>query len=195
MNVAHIEPRTDLEGPGWRFAVWAQGCPIGCPGCCNPEMLAFEPKRQVTARDLVGEIPDGVEGVSLLGGEPFAQASGFGAFAQAARARGLSVVTFTGFGLAALRRRSDDGVALLLAETDLLIDGPYLASLRSTRRRFVGSDNQQLHFLSDRYRADDPAFAAANQVCMTLSPDGTLHVTGYPALVFDRTPGDETRLA
>jgi hypothetical protein len=61
--------------------------------------------------------------------------------------------------------------------------------LHSTRRRFVGSDNQQLCFLSDRYRPDHPSFAAANELRLTLSPDGTLHVAGYPAPVLDGTPG------
>ena len=39
---AQIVPCTEAEGPGARFALWFQGCPLRCPGCCNPEMLPFE---------------------------------------------------------------------------------------------------------------------------------------------------------
>ena len=35
-------PQTEAEGPGVRMAVWVQGCPMRCLGCCNPEMLPFE---------------------------------------------------------------------------------------------------------------------------------------------------------
>ena len=30
---------TEAEGPGRRWALWVQGCPLRCPGCCNPELL------------------------------------------------------------------------------------------------------------------------------------------------------------
>ena len=41
LSVAQIVPITEAEGPGLRFALWFQGCPLRCPGCCNPEMLPF----------------------------------------------------------------------------------------------------------------------------------------------------------
>jgi anaerobic ribonucleoside-triphosphate reductase activating protein len=42
LRVAQVVPCTEAEGPGRRFALWFQGCPLRCPGCCNPEMLPFE---------------------------------------------------------------------------------------------------------------------------------------------------------
>jgi anaerobic ribonucleoside-triphosphate reductase activating protein len=41
LRIAQILPSTAAEGPGRRFTLWFQGCPLGCPGCCNPEMLPF----------------------------------------------------------------------------------------------------------------------------------------------------------
>jgi len=124
-----------------------------------------------------------VEGISLLGGEPFAQAGGLASVAEGARAAGLSVMVFSGHLLTQLRRRAqtDPGVARLLAATDLLVDGPYLADKRTTTRRYIGSDNQGLHFLTDRYRPDDPRFSAPNHLELHLS-GGVLTVNGYPIL-------------
>src|ERR1700677_380389 len=41
VQVAQIVAMTEAEGPGRRFALWFQGCPLRCAGCCNPEMLPF----------------------------------------------------------------------------------------------------------------------------------------------------------
>src|ERR1700736_437021 len=80
LQIAQIVHCTEAEGPGRRFALWFQGCPLRCPGCCNPEMLAFEGGTPIPLGDLVGQIEaaaqsHGVEGITLLGGEPLAHAA------------------------------------------------------------------------------------------------------------------------
>src|SRR3954468_12436548 len=97
LQVAQIVADTEAEGPGRRFAVWVQGCPMRCQECCNPQMLRFEGGERTPVRDLVARAlgTEGVEGVSLLGGEPFAQAEGCAAFAEAVRAAGLSVMIYS----------------------------------------------------------------------------------------------------
>lgn len=183
--VAQWLPETGAEGPGLRMAVWVQGCPLRCPGCCNPEMLPFERAEGVqhlTVDALLDHLAASrAEGVTLLGGEPFAHARGLAAFAEGARALGRSVMVFSGFTLAALRASNDPEVARLLACADLLVDGPYDATRRTTRRRWIGSDNQELHFLTDRYRADDPRFAGENHVELRLR-GGVVTVSGWPTL-------------
>src|SRR3984893_9894288 len=90
IQVAQIVPCTEAEGPGRRFALWFQGCPLRCPGCCNPEMLPFEGGERValwTVVELVAEEArrHGVEGITLLGGEPLAHAAGAAGLARAVR--------------------------------------------------------------------------------------------------------------
>src|SRR5262245_43042604 len=91
LPIAQIVADTEAEGPGRRFAVWVQGCPLRCAGCCNPEMLRFEGGTPTLVSELVARARStaGIEGVSLLGGEPFAHASGCAAFARGAREAGL----------------------------------------------------------------------------------------------------------
>src|SRR5438874_3745508 len=93
LRVAQAVPFTEAEGPGRRFALWFQGCPLRCPGCCNPEMLPFEGGRALRLADVLARVAeaaraDGVEGLTLLGGEPLAHAAGAAALARAARAAG-----------------------------------------------------------------------------------------------------------
>ena len=37
IRLAGIEPESIVDGPGYRMAVFAQGCPHHCPGCHNPQ--------------------------------------------------------------------------------------------------------------------------------------------------------------
>src|SRR5215831_18638737 len=95
LQIAQIVPCTEAEGPGRRFAVWFQGCPLRCPGCCNPEFLSFEGGESRRLDDVLAELDAAdVEGITLLGGEPLAHAAGGAALAVAAQGRGLSVMVF-----------------------------------------------------------------------------------------------------
>jgi anaerobic ribonucleoside-triphosphate reductase activating protein len=185
LQVAQTVPCTEAEGPGRRFALWFQGCPLRCPGCCNPEMLPFEGGESMRLDPLIAQIEEmahsqGVEGITLLGGEPLAHAAGAAALAEAMQRRGLSVMVFTGYTLEEARRLPDPAVSRLLDCTDILVDGPYLREQPETRRRWIGSANQRIHFLSDRYRADDPRWLLPNTLEIRLrGPE--LSVNGFPA--------------
>ena len=184
LHVAQIVPVTEAEGPGRRFALWFQGCPLRCPGCCNPEMLPFEGGERLPLTEVVEQVraarEAGIEGITLLGGEPLSHAAGGVALARTVRAMDLTVMVFSGHTLDEARRLPDPAIAELLALTDILVDGPYLREHPETRRRWIGSANQQIHFLTDRYRADDPRWLLPNTLEIRLrGPE--LTVNGFPA--------------
>jgi anaerobic ribonucleoside-triphosphate reductase activating protein len=185
LRVAQVILSTEAEGPGRRFALWFQGCPLRCPGCCNPEMLPFDGGASQTVADLAEQIKEAarafqIEGITLLGGEPLAHAAGAAALARAAHGLNLSVMVFTGYVLEEALQISDPAVADLLKETDILVDGPYLRALPETRRRWIGSTNQRVHFLSSRCSADDPRWVLTNTLEIRLrGPE--LTVNGFPA--------------
>jgi anaerobic ribonucleoside-triphosphate reductase activating protein len=182
LRVAQIVPCTEAEGPGKRFALWFQGCPLRCPGCCNPEMLPFDGGTPMALEDVVAQMRDtpGLEGITLLGGEPLAHAAGGAALARAAHEMNLNVMMFTGYLLENARQMPDPAVQELLAETDILVDGPYLRELPETTRRWIGSSNQRIHFLSDRCDPADPRWQQKNTLEIRLR-DGELSVNGFPA--------------
>src|SRR5262245_36903741 len=185
LRVAQIVPCTEAEGPGRRFALWFQGCPLRCPGCCNPEMLPFEGGQPMPLHDVLEQVQRAaekqqVEGITLLGGEPLAHAAGAAILARGVRELGLTVMVFSGYTLDEARQMTDPAVQDLLAHTDILVDGPYVRELPETRRRWIGSANQQIHFLSDCYRADDPRWLLPNTLEIRLQ-GGELTVNGFPA--------------
>jgi anaerobic ribonucleoside-triphosphate reductase activating protein len=185
LHVAQIVPCTEAEGPGRRFALWFQGCPLRCPGCCNPEMLPFVGGQNVRLADVLEQVgrsvmENGIEGITLLGGEPLAHAPAAAALAREVRLLTLTVMVFSGYTLAEARRLPDPTVAELLAHTDILVDGPYIREMPETRRRWIGSANQQIHFLTDRYQADDPCWRMPNTLEIRQT-NRELTVNGFPA--------------
>jgi anaerobic ribonucleoside-triphosphate reductase activating protein len=177
LNLHRIVDVTAAEGPGLRCAVWTQGCSVRCPGCFNPQTWTTRGGTLLAWRELADRVLaiEGIEGVTLLGGEPFDQPEPLGAFASAVRSEGLSVMTFTGRVLEELRERPD--CAVLLASTDLLVDGPYLADRPETSRPWIGSVNQRFHFLTGRY--DESIFTTPNRLELRIATDGSVELNGF----------------
>jgi len=184
LQIAQIVTCTEAEGPGKRFAIWYQGCPLRCPGCCNPEFLPFKGGETRELCELLDEIDNarslGIEGITLLGGEPFAHAESAAAMALEVQKRGLSVMVFSGYTIEQVRGMAEPS-SELLRNTDILVDGPYVRGLPDTQRRWIGSTNQRIHFLTDRYRADDTCWRQKNTLEIRLDATG-LSVNGFPAL-------------
>ena len=156
VKVAAYDPLTEVHGPGKRFALWLQGCPILCPGCINPEMLSEQGGSdmrvtQITSlirRSVLGGFP--VEGVTFMGGEPMMQARAVADILDWCRKNtNLNTLLFSGYTLEALRQNGDANVKRILDMLDTLIDGPYIQSKRSMGD-IRGSSNQKIHHLNDR---------------------------------------------
>lgn len=185
LNVADRITCTEAEGPGRRYALWLQGCPLRCPGCCNPHMIPEVEVEWLEVDSLAQEIlstPD-IEGLTVIGGEPFAQAEALASLAQKVRAGGLSVMVFSGYTFAQLSTSKDPNRARLLAEIDLLIDGPYVASKHVDDRRWVGSSNQRAHFLTERYahmREEQEGWDPTPNTTELRWRGGELIINGFP---------------
>jgi anaerobic ribonucleoside-triphosphate reductase activating protein len=150
VQVAQRIAGTEAEGPGLRYALWVQGCPLRCPGCCNPEMIPAGGGEPLPVQTLLAEIraTPGLDGVTLLGGEPFAQAVPLAELAEGVRAMGLSVIAFSGW-----TRDELEGVSearALLAGVDVLVDGRFEVREPPSADRNVGSPNQRVLPLTAR---------------------------------------------
>lgn len=157
INLAAVRICTQSEGPGKRFALWVQGCKQRCPDCCNQQMQEFKQAHVVEVSDFIPLIEKarkdfGIEGVSFIGGEPLLQAEGLSFVAEWCRKNNLSVLIFTGFLFDTLQKSKDPFVQKLLSNTDILVDGLYDKTKPDTERDWVGSKNQKVLFLSDRYK-------------------------------------------
>ena len=76
-NQHSIESCGTVDGPGIRFIVFTQGCPMRCQYCHNPDTWDFKENHKVSVDEIVKQY-EGVKefcagGVTVTGGEPMAQ--------------------------------------------------------------------------------------------------------------------------
>jgi anaerobic ribonucleoside-triphosphate reductase activating protein len=157
LNIAAIATRTQALGPGTRAAIWVQGCPLHCRGCLAPQWIPFVPVMALDPGEVLDRLDlEQIGGLTFSGGEPIEQAAGLAALARLARQKkDLDLICFTGYRYERLvNDPPNEGVAALLAETDVLIDGPFVQSLAdSTGLR--GSSNQRILHLTSRLTGYD----------------------------------------
>lgn len=148
LRVADLVEDSIVDGPGLRYAVFAQGCPHHCPGCHNPSTHAFEGGRLVEPEEVLRAVAANplLSGVTLTGGEPFCQAAACARIARGAKALGLSVWAYSGYTLEALLAGAGERPEWLelLLSVDVLADGPFLLAERTLELPWRGSRNQRL---------------------------------------------------
>jgi anaerobic ribonucleoside-triphosphate reductase activating protein len=184
LNLAGFLARSAVNGPGIRAVVWVQGCPFQCRGCFNEQFRSFSPATLLPVEKLAADILAirGIDGVTFSGGEPFAQAGPLAELGTRLRSAGLSVVTYSGYTAEQLAQGNDPAWPALMAASDLLVTGPFVAKLAALDP-LKGSSNQQV--ISLGMRITDPYLPPGpRQLCgrmeFTITPDGTITATGFP---------------
>lgn len=145
IRIAGLVNDSIVDGPGLRLTVFTQGCPHRCPGCHNPQSHDFEGGELRDTDEILEMMRDNVllDGITLSGGEPFAQPEACTALARGAHQSGLSVWCYTGYTFETLLQ-GDTRWQELLREIDVLVDGPFILSQRTLDAHFRGSSNQRI---------------------------------------------------
>ena len=148
-NIACINQCTEAEGPGKRFAIWFQGCDKKCAGCCNPELFEVKPAHILSLDEVLKIIVDAkdnfkIEGVTYLGGEPTLQ-NGLLKLSKEIKKLGLGVILLTG-------NKFESLDIDLISAVDLIIDGQFEIDKPDNDRNLIGSTNQNIIFITERYK-------------------------------------------
>lgn len=138
------------EGPGRRSSVLFQFCPLKCQGCYVPELHGKNSGKLISANTLAEKLLDPKyerDGVTILGGEPFAQPEGLLELIEELRSRGCQhIVCYSGYTLESLheKARTEASIGTVLDKIDILIDGPFIESLSGSAGLWTGSGNQRV---------------------------------------------------
>ena len=134
-----------VDGEGYRFTIFTQGCPHNCIGCHNPQTHDFDGGHAEDTDNILGTILDNplLQGVTFSGGEPFCQPVPLADLARKIHQHGLDVWCYTGYTIEQLLKGTPQQVELL-KELDVLVDGPYQEWKRDISLSFRGSSNQRV---------------------------------------------------
>ena len=167
MNYCNIKRRDIADGIGVRVTLFVSGCTNRCPGCFQPQTWDFqygEPfTREVEDRLLAMLAPDYINGLTLLGGEPFEPENQRALLPFLRRVReacpGKNIWAFTGFVYEDLQAEGThcrcEATDELLSLLDVLVDGRFEESRKDISLRFRGSSNQRLIDLNTTRQAGE----------------------------------------
>lgn len=148
--IADYKPYQFVDGEGVRCSLYVSGCLFKCEGCFNEAAWSFKYGTPYTVELEDGIIDDlahkAVQGLSLLGGEPFLNTRVCLRMVRRLRAEFGSrkdVWAWSGYTFEQILAEGGDKLELL-REIDVLVDGPFLLGERDLTLRFRGSRNQRV---------------------------------------------------
>ena len=156
MNYSGIIGSDIANGEGVRVSLFVSGCTHHCKGCFNPETWDFafgEPFTGHTQDFLMEELSKRwVQGLSLLGGEPMEPENQRALVPFLRRVKAelprKDVWCYTGCvlenDLLKESRWRTEVTDEMLSFIDVLVDGPFVESLKDVSLKFRGSSNQRI---------------------------------------------------
>lgn len=137
MRIAGILPHSFVNGEGTRYVVFLQGCPHHCQGCHNQDTLDFDGGTEVSVRDIAEDYKSKrfIDGITLSGGEPFAQHDACVELLKLLP--GVNVWVYTGYEYKDIKHTE------LARLADALVVGRFVEALKCEGELF-GSSNQQI---------------------------------------------------
>lgn len=166
MNYAAIKKMDIANGPGVRVSLFVSGCTHHCKGCFNPEAWDFnygEPfTREVEDTVLEALRPGYIQGLSLLGGEPFEPANQTALLPFLRRFReqfpDKTLWCYSGYDFEKDMLTGNLGdwntVCEMLSYIDVLVDGKFVLEKKNPDLRFRGSENQRVIRVQESLRQD-----------------------------------------
>lgn len=141
-------------------------------------MWSFKEQVMISNEELFRKIEnekDIIEGITLLGGEPLDQFDEVIQILSECRKIGLSTMVFTGY---EINEIDGKGMTNIFNLADILITGRFDESQRTLNHQWIGSTNQEIHFLSDRYSSYSQL--DSNYVEVSINEYGCITFLGFP---------------
>lgn len=145
-NIHSIETCGTVDGPGIRFVIFMQGCPLRCQYCHNPDTWQTDTNKLMTADEIMQKY-DGVKefvrsgGITVTGGEPLLQIDFVTELFKVAKAHGIHTALDTS-GII-FNPENTENINNLLKYTDLvLLDIKHIDD--EEHKKLTGASNKNI---------------------------------------------------
>lgn len=167
MNYATIKNLDVANGNGLRISLFVSGCTHHCKGCFNPEAWKFEYGEPFTkeVEDKILEMlkPDYIQGLSLLGGEPFEPVNQAVLVPFLRRFKAMypnkNLWCYSGYDfekdMLAGKLGPVEITMEMLSYIDILVDREFVLELKNPKLRFRGSSNQRVIRVQESLAKDE----------------------------------------
>jgi len=148
--IADYKPFNFVDGEGVRNSLYVSGCLFACKGCFNRAVQSFRygtPFTQELEEQIMEDLaPEYVQGLTLLGGEPFLNTEVCLQVVNRTRqtyGNKKDIWSWSGYTFEELLQDTDDKLELL-AKIDILVDGRFELDKKDLNLQFRGSSNQRI---------------------------------------------------
>ena len=149
-KIADYKPYNFVDGEGVRCSLYVSGCLFACEGCFNKAVQNFNYGTPFT-ESLMNQIievlsHDYVQGLTLLGGEPFLNTDVCLSVVKRVRetfGSAKDIWSWSGYTFEELLLETPDKLELLHS-IDILVDGRFELAKRNLNLQFRGSSNQRI---------------------------------------------------
>lgn len=145
-NIHSIETCGTVDGPGIRFVIFMQGCPLRCQYCHNPDTWQTDTNKLITVDEIMQKY-DGVKefvqsgGITVTGGEPLLQIDFVTELFKVAKAHGIHTALDTS-GII-FNPENTENINKLLKYTDLvLLDIKHIDD--EEHKKLTGASNKNI---------------------------------------------------
>lgn len=124
IRIHHIIEHSTANGPGTRFVIWTQGCPLNCDGCFNENTHNLNAGYDIDIKKLAEQInqTNNIRGITLSGGEPLYQSNSISKLLNLIN-KDLDVLLFSGYTFEEIKQ---DGAKMqILHQIDAALLGRY----------------------------------------------------------------------
>lgn len=156
MNYGNIKECDIADGPGVRVSLFVSGCRHHCKGCFNEATWDFS-YGQLYTKETEDEIirllaPDYIQGLTLLGGEPFEPENQRELVKLLRRVRAVypkkDIWSYSGYlldvDMVKGGRAYTEVTEEMLSYVNVLVDGPFIEAKKDITLKFRGSSNQRV---------------------------------------------------
>ena len=156
MYYGNIKKHDIADGDGIRVTLFVSGCKIHCEGCFQADTQSFTYGKEYTKEtedEIIEALKDSnVQGLTLLGGEPFEPENQLVLVELLRRVRkelpDKDIWSWSGYvyedRLVEGKDKHTEVTDEILSMLDVLVDGPFVLAQRNLALRFRGSNNQRI---------------------------------------------------